>query len=102
MSDDGDRTCPLCAEEMDITDQQLKPCKCGYDVSSYPILHYPMNQTARLPLCPPPPVTNCHLPNPSCMQRCRFVSGAGTTSLIWLRKRRQRAAALHAARSTTR
>ncbi|VAI30446.1 unnamed protein product [Triticum turgidum subsp. durum] len=29
MSDDGDRTCPLCAEEMDITDQQLKPCKCG-------------------------------------------------------------------------
>ena len=32
MSDDGDHTCPLCAEEMDITDQQLKPCKCGYDV----------------------------------------------------------------------
>ncbi|KAK3137572.1 hypothetical protein QOZ80_5BG0454130 [Eleusine coracana subsp. coracana] len=32
MSDDGDRTCPLCAEEMDITDQQLKPCKCGYDI----------------------------------------------------------------------
>lgn len=34
MSDDGDRTCPLCAEEMDITDQQLKPCKCGYEVLS--------------------------------------------------------------------
>ncbi|KAG2585143.1 hypothetical protein PVAP13_6KG373500 [Panicum virgatum] len=32
MSDDGDHTCPLCAEEMDITDQQLKPCKCGYDI----------------------------------------------------------------------
>ncbi|XP_062201919.1 uncharacterized protein LOC133904428 [Phragmites australis] len=32
MSDNGDRTCPLCAEEMDITDQQLKPCKCGYDI----------------------------------------------------------------------
>lgn len=32
MSDDGDRTCPLCAEEMDLTDQQLKPCKCGYEV----------------------------------------------------------------------
>jgi CCR4-NOT transcription complex subunit 4 len=32
MSNDGDHTCPLCAEEMDITDQQLKPCKCGYDV----------------------------------------------------------------------
>ncbi|CAL5001009.1 unnamed protein product [Urochloa decumbens] len=32
MSDDGDHTCPLCAEEMDVTDQQLKPCKCGYDI----------------------------------------------------------------------
>ncbi|KAL5224661.1 hypothetical protein ABZP36_011300 [Zizania latifolia] len=32
MSDDGDRTCPLCAEEMDITDQQLKPCVCGYEI----------------------------------------------------------------------
>ncbi|KAJ8510006.1 hypothetical protein OPV22_000440 [Ensete ventricosum] len=32
MSDDGDRTCPLCAEEMDLTDQQLRPCKCGYQI----------------------------------------------------------------------
>ncbi|XP_020271498.1 uncharacterized protein LOC109846663, partial [Asparagus officinalis] len=32
MSDDGDRTCPLCAEEMDLTDQQLKPCRCGYEI----------------------------------------------------------------------
>lgn len=32
MSDQGERTCPLCAEEMDLTDQQLKPCKCGYEV----------------------------------------------------------------------
>lgn len=32
MSDEGEKSCPLCAEEMDLTDQQLKPCKCGYDV----------------------------------------------------------------------
>ncbi|XP_071714138.1 uncharacterized protein [Rutidosis leptorrhynchoides] len=32
MSDEGEKTCPLCAEEMDLTDQQLKPCKCGYDI----------------------------------------------------------------------
>ncbi|KAI4334450.1 hypothetical protein L6164_019144 [Bauhinia variegata] len=32
MSDDGERTCPLCAEEMDLTDQQLKPCQCGYEI----------------------------------------------------------------------
>ncbi|KAJ9565426.1 hypothetical protein OSB04_001392 [Centaurea solstitialis] len=33
MSDEGEKTCPLCAEEMDLTDQQLKPCRCGYDNS---------------------------------------------------------------------
>ncbi|KAK8950379.1 hypothetical protein KSP40_PGU006461 [Platanthera guangdongensis] len=32
MSDGGDKVCPLCAEEMDLTDQQLKPCKCGYEI----------------------------------------------------------------------
>jgi CCR4-NOT transcription complex subunit 4 len=32
MSDYGEKTCPLCAEEMDLTDQQLKPCKCGYQI----------------------------------------------------------------------
>ncbi|KAG2311068.1 hypothetical protein Bca52824_022625 [Brassica carinata] len=32
MSDQGEKTCPLCAEEMDLTDQQLKPCKCGYQI----------------------------------------------------------------------
>ncbi|KAJ0088872.1 hypothetical protein Patl1_32025 [Pistacia atlantica] len=32
MSDKGEKTCPLCAEEMDLTDQQLKPCKCGYEI----------------------------------------------------------------------
>ncbi|XP_042475680.1 uncharacterized protein LOC122057592 isoform X2 [Macadamia integrifolia] len=32
MSDEAEKTCPLCAEEMDLTDQQLKPCKCGYEI----------------------------------------------------------------------
>ncbi|KAL6566670.1 hypothetical protein OROMI_015074 [Orobanche minor] len=32
MADEGEKTCPLCAEEMDLTDQQLKPCKCGYEI----------------------------------------------------------------------
>lgn len=38
MSDEGERTCPLCMEEMDLTDQQLKPCKCGYEVRFSSIL----------------------------------------------------------------
>jgi CCR4-NOT transcription complex subunit 4 len=53
MSDDGDCTCPLCAEEMDITDQQLKPCKCGYDVITYPSHLLTLNQLRLLY----PPVT---------------------------------------------
>ncbi|XP_058098347.1 uncharacterized protein LOC131243196 isoform X2 [Magnolia sinica] len=32
MGDEGERTCPLCAEEMDLTDRQLRPCKCGYEI----------------------------------------------------------------------
>uniref|UniRef100_A0A5B7AMI5 CCR4-NOT transcription complex subunit 4 n=1 Tax=Davidia involucrata TaxID=16924 RepID=A0A5B7AMI5_DAVIN len=32
MNDKGEKTCPLCTEEMDLTDQQLKPCKCGYEI----------------------------------------------------------------------
>ncbi|CAN8247299.1 unnamed protein product [Cochlearia groenlandica] len=32
MNDKGEMTCPLCAEEMDLTDQHLKPCKCGYQI----------------------------------------------------------------------
>ncbi|KAJ0238881.1 hypothetical protein HA466_0234230 [Hirschfeldia incana] len=32
MNDKGDKTCPLCADEMDLTDQHFKPCKCGYQI----------------------------------------------------------------------
>ncbi|KAI3705169.1 hypothetical protein L1987_75402 [Smallanthus sonchifolius] len=32
MNNEEEKRCPLCAEEMDWTDQQLKPCKCGYEV----------------------------------------------------------------------
>ncbi|KAG9142112.1 hypothetical protein Leryth_026726 [Lithospermum erythrorhizon] len=32
MSNEDEKRCPLCAEEMDWTDQQFKPCKCGYQV----------------------------------------------------------------------
>jgi hypothetical protein len=38
MSDYGEKTCPLCAEEMDLTDQQLKPCKCGYQVQTLSLI----------------------------------------------------------------
>ncbi|KAK4385842.1 putative general negative regulator of transcription C16 [Sesamum angolense] len=32
MSNEEEKRCPLCAEEMDWTDQQFMPCKCGYQL----------------------------------------------------------------------
>ncbi|MCH83684.1 RNA binding family protein [Trifolium medium] len=32
MGDKGGKSCPICTEEMDLTDQHLKPCKCGYEI----------------------------------------------------------------------
>ncbi|XAR56108.1 hypothetical protein NMG60_11036440 [Bertholletia excelsa] len=32
MNTDEEKKCPLCAEEMDWTDKQLKPCQCGYQI----------------------------------------------------------------------
>lgn len=33
--------CPVCMEELDATDRQFKPCKCGYQVKcvTLPTLH---------------------------------------------------------------
>ena len=33
MSGTTNDRCPLCLEMMDLTDKQLKPCKCGYEVN---------------------------------------------------------------------
>jgi hypothetical protein len=30
--DDDERICPLCCEELDLSDQNFLPCKCGYQV----------------------------------------------------------------------
>ncbi|XP_021889736.1 uncharacterized protein LOC110808526 isoform X1 [Carica papaya] len=46
MSDEGEKTCPLCAEEMDLTDQQLKPCKCGYEICVW-CWHYIMDMAEK-------------------------------------------------------
>ncbi|BAS70972.1 Os01g0209500 [Oryza sativa Japonica Group] len=32
MTTQAKEKCPLCTEEMDLTDKQLKPCKCGYEI----------------------------------------------------------------------
>ncbi|XP_074349155.1 uncharacterized protein LOC141688908 isoform X2 [Apium graveolens] len=59
MSEKGEKTCPLCAEEMDLTDQQLKPCNCGYEICVW-CWHYIMdmaekdNVEGRCPACRTP------------------------------------------------
>lgn len=34
-----DADCPLCMEEMDVSDLNFKPCPCGYQVSTF-FLHF--------------------------------------------------------------
>ncbi|CAI9287894.1 unnamed protein product [Lactuca saligna] len=59
MSEEGEKTCPLCAEEMDLTDQQLRPCKCGYEICVW-CWHHIMdmaekdNTEGRCPACRTP------------------------------------------------
>jgi CCR4-NOT transcription complex subunit 4 len=35
FSEDEDDFCPLCCEEMDITDKNFKPCPCGYQICQF-------------------------------------------------------------------
>lgn len=35
ISDDEEEFCPLCVEEMDISDKNFKPCPCGYQVCQF-------------------------------------------------------------------
>jgi hypothetical protein len=35
-----DMDCPLCMEELDITDRLFKPCECGYQVNVLCICAY--------------------------------------------------------------
>ena len=35
ISDDDEELCPLCVEEMDLSDKNFKPCPCGYQVCQF-------------------------------------------------------------------
>ncbi|KAI5967680.1 NOT4 [Candida margitis] len=35
ISDDEEEYCPLCVEEMDISDKNFKPCPCGYQICQF-------------------------------------------------------------------
>ncbi|CAH6721878.1 general negative regulator of transcription subunit 4 [[Candida] jaroonii] len=35
LSDEEEELCPLCVEEMDISDKNFKPCPCGYQICQF-------------------------------------------------------------------
>eukprot|EP00124_Ichthyophonus_hoferi_P005343 Ihof_evm3s751 gene=Ihof_evmTU3s751 len=35
MADDGDEECPLCMEQLDVTDKTFFPCPCGYQICGF-------------------------------------------------------------------
>ncbi|KIL69635.1 hypothetical protein M378DRAFT_68976 [Amanita muscaria Koide BX008] len=52
-SDDeaDDAECPLCLEEMDISDLNFKPCVCGYQICRFCWHHIKENLNKRCPAC---------------------------------------------------
>ncbi|GJE87920.1 hypothetical protein PsYK624_040030 [Phanerochaete sordida] len=46
-----DADCPLCLEEMDISDVNFKPCPCGYQICRFCWHHIKENLNGRCPAC---------------------------------------------------
>ncbi|KZT67800.1 hypothetical protein DAEQUDRAFT_381300 [Daedalea quercina L-15889] len=46
-----DAECPLCLEEMDISDLNFKPCPCGYQICRFCWHHIKENLNRRCPAC---------------------------------------------------
>ena len=52
MSDDSDvDECPLCLEEIDITDKYFKPCPCGYQICRFCWNHIKNDLNSLCPAC---------------------------------------------------
>ena len=54
MADDDDDICPLCCEELDISDKNFIPCKCGYRVCMWCWHHIKDNLNGLCPACRTP------------------------------------------------
>ncbi|KAG0026487.1 transcriptional repressor general negative regulator of transcription subunit 4 [Podila clonocystis] len=51
MSDDDDFDCPLCMEELDISDRNFRPCPCGYQICRFCWHHIKEDLNGRCPAC---------------------------------------------------
>ncbi|KAI8819131.1 RING/Ubox like zinc-binding domain-containing protein [Fimicolochytrium jonesii] len=50
-SDEEDLDCPLCMEEIDVTDRYFKPCPCGYQICRFCWNHIKENLNGLCPAC---------------------------------------------------
>ncbi|XP_020271339.1 uncharacterized protein LOC109846491 isoform X2 [Asparagus officinalis] len=73
MSNRREVNCPLCTEAMDLTDQQFKPCKCGYQMCVWCWNHLVEEAEKDAVLCPA-----CR--NPYDKERIKRM----TISSVWL------------------
>ncbi|KAG0323224.1 transcriptional repressor general negative regulator of transcription subunit 4, partial [Podila horticola] len=51
LSDDDDFDCPLCMEELDISDRNFRPCPCGYQICRFCWHHIKEDLNGRCPAC---------------------------------------------------
>ncbi|KAG0202956.1 transcriptional repressor general negative regulator of transcription subunit 4 [Mortierella sp. NVP41] len=51
ISDEEDFDCPLCMEELDISDRNFRPCPCGYQICRFCWHHIKENLNGRCPAC---------------------------------------------------
>ncbi|PWN28188.1 hypothetical protein BDZ90DRAFT_164802 [Jaminaea rosea] len=49
--DEEDLECPLCLEEIDLSDANFKPCPCGYQICRFCWHHIKQNLNGRCPAC---------------------------------------------------
>eukprot|EP00804_Cyclotella_cryptica_P027651 CCRYP_010278-RA/>CCRYP_010278-RA protein AED:0.03 eAED:0.03 QI:129/0.66/0.5/1/0.66/0.5/4/210/816 len=54
MSDDDNDICPLCCEELDLSDKQFYPCKCGYQVCMWCWHRIKESESGLCPACRTP------------------------------------------------
>ena len=43
--------CPLCMEDMDVTDKNFRPCKCGYQICLFCYNKIKDNHNGACPAC---------------------------------------------------
>ncbi|KAF2482395.1 hypothetical protein BDY17DRAFT_324681 [Neohortaea acidophila] len=51
IDDDEEEVCPLCVEELDLTDKGFRPCQCGYQICQFCYNNVKNNMNGLCPAC---------------------------------------------------